>query len=81
MFILGQLDPGLQKRFGHCNQCRIPLQTVTRSRSSCGSLGIEYIANQENVLESRDFDQIFSIDFQDGRCFLGDPPVPLRTFG
>jgi len=46
-----------------------PGEAIPWIRQFRPNLGIEYITNQENVLESRDFDQTFSIDFQDGGLF------------
>ena len=60
---------GIRKSKGQFTAKPRPGETIPWIRQFRPSLGIEYIANQENVLESRDFDQIFSIDFQDGSLF------------
>ena len=60
---------GIRKSKGQFTAKPRPGEAIPWIRQFRPSLGIEYITNQENVLESRDFDQIFSIDFQDGSLF------------
>jgi hypothetical protein len=61
--------PGIRKGRGEITVKPRPGESMPRVRQFRPSLGIEYIANQENVLQSREFDQTFSIDFQDGGLF------------
>ena len=60
---------GIRKSKGQFTTKPRPGETIPWIRQFRPNIGIEYITNQENVLESRDFDQTFSIDFQDGGLF------------
>ena len=60
---------GIRKSKGQFTAKPRPGEAIPWIRQFRPNLGIEYITNQENVLESRDFDQTFSIDLQDGGLF------------
>ena len=57
---------GIRKSRGEFGIKPRPGETVPWIRELRPSMGIEYITNQENVLQSRDFDQTLSLDLHDG---------------
>ncbi|MCH8820352.1 MAG: hypothetical protein IIB03_08550, partial [Acidobacteria bacterium] len=57
---------GIRKSRGEFNLKLWPGEEIPWIRQITPSTGIEYISNQENVVESKDFDQTLSIQLEDG---------------
>jgi hypothetical protein len=57
---------GIRKSRGELGIKPRPGKTIPWIRELRPSMGLEYITNQENVFQSRDFDQTISFDLHDG---------------
>ena len=60
---------GIRKSRGEFNLKLRPGESLPWMREVRPSTGVEYITNQENVLQSRNFDQMLNVDMQNGSSF------------
>ena len=60
---------GIRKSRGEFNLKLRPGESLPWMREFRPSTGIEYITNQENVLQTRNFDQMLNVDLQNGGSF------------
>ncbi len=79
---------GIRKSQGEFNLKLRPGERFPWMREFRPSTGIEYITNQENVLQTRNFDQMFNLDLENGGSFRFihrvrferlDEPFPIRS--
>ena len=60
---------GIRKSRGEFNLKLRPGERLPWMRELRPSTGIEYITNQENVVQTKNFDQMFNVDLQNGGSF------------